>query len=163
MSPHRRGRMVTMPYSARRRGAVATSRFAAHCPSGDDVSPLQPRTATFRRATIPRSSSLNSQPTTRNASIANLFIHHSPFFILHPSFIIFHSSFPVRVPRPARSPLARANIPCANPAFFGGFRAPEKTLKKLRPTPLRPKGRFGILLTRCAAQGETPAGRGTDL
>ena len=94
---------------------------------------------------------------------SSFLIPHPSFLILPSSFLIFHSPFPVPAPRPARSPLACANITRARPAFCRGFRAREKTLKKLRQTPLRPEGRFGILLTRCAAQGETPAGRGNDL
>ena len=115
--------------------------------------------------TIASHKSISRKPSIHHSAI---FLPHSRFFLPHSSSFPLHSSFfilhpPVRGPLPARSPLACSNISCARPAFCRGFRAREKTLKKLRRPPLRPEGRFGILLTRCAAQGETPAGRGTDL
>ena len=58
---------------------------------------------------------------------------------------------------------ARRRFPPSNLArvpgpFSGGFPAPRKNFRKSSRTPLRRRGRFGILLTRCAGQGESPCG-----
>ena len=57
---------------------------------------------------------------------------------------------------PARFP--SSNFVRVGGAFFGGFPRTAKKLEKSSRNPLRRGGRFGILLTRCAEQGESPCG-----
>ena len=72
---------------------------------------------------------------------------------------VFHAKLSIHMTKIDSHSLACTNLMSRKCREKRGFAAPEKTLKKLRPTPLRPKGRFGILLTRCAAQGDS-LGRG---
>ena len=61
--------------------------------------------------------------------------------------------------RVVRRRFAPSNFMRVGGVFFGGFPRTAKKLEKSSRNPLRRRGRFGILLTRCAEQGESRAAR----
>jgi len=104
--------------------------------------------------------------------IKNLQILKSPNAIVNREIANRKFSLPsANYPLPSTNQAANCGIlrfPWANLCrvpgrFWRGFGASGKNLQKSSPDPLRPNARFGILLTRCAEQGESHGRRGRGL